>query len=67
MTTKHHINREFVRGLKADGKQREYYDDRMTGFGVRIMPAGSIYFIFRDQTMRDDAPDEDRDNRHAAR
>jgi integrase len=47
MTTKHHINREFVRGLKADGKQREYYDDRMTGFGVRIMPAGSIYFIFR--------------------
>ena len=47
MATKQHINREFVRGLKADGKQREYYDDRLTGFGVRIMPAGSIYFIFR--------------------
>jgi hypothetical protein len=57
------INRDLItRLLKegATGKQRDIYDDQITGFGVRIMPQGkkassepAISFIYRWTKPRD--------------
>ncbi|CAE6858901.1 hypothetical protein R75461_07877 [Paraburkholderia nemoris] len=55
--TKERINRDLITRLIKDGttdKQRDIYDDQITGFGVRIMPRGrkaanapAISFIYR--------------------
>lgn len=44
------INRELIRRLVdagAPAKQRDIYDDQLTGFGVRVMPKGTISFGYR--------------------
>lgn len=41
------IDREFLRGITPTGAFQEFADSTLTGFGVRVTPAGSIQFTLR--------------------
>ncbi|WP_167760003.1 tyrosine-type recombinase/integrase [Paraburkholderia pallida] len=41
------ISREFLRTLAANGKFQEYADAALTGFKVRVTPAGTVQFTVR--------------------
>ncbi|QGS30221.1 integrase arm-type DNA-binding domain-containing protein [Cupriavidus metallidurans] len=41
------IDRDFLRGLSATGAHQEYADSTLSGFGVRVTPAGAIQYTLR--------------------
>ena len=43
------LTTEFVEALVADGKDRTFFDTALSGFGVRVTPAGTKVFIARAQ------------------
>lgn len=47
ITSRVDITRDFMRTLAPSGKFQEYSDVTITGFGVRITPAGSIQYTLR--------------------